>query len=331
MKNILGLTLRAIGLWATALSLFSAGALHAQSFPSRPVRIIVAQAAGGLVDILARGYSTELGRLWGQPVLVENRPGANTMIGAEAAAKAAPDGHTLLLTNSATITINQFLYKKLPYDPERDFALLYNIAYSAFIVLVNPSLPVNSFREFIEFAKRRPGEISYGSFGLGSSSHLETEALSARTGIKMTHIPYKGVADVLPALVRGDIQMALSGIPPAVPLLKAGRIRVLAFTAANRDPSLPDVPTAGESGYPDLNLAGWFGFVAPAATPQPILDKISADLAQISNRRDFKEKTITRVGLAPLLQGPKQFAEFVREERVRYSLLIRNLNLSLDN
>ena len=263
MKNILRLALRAIGVWATALSLFSAGGLHAQSFPSQPVRIIVAQAAGGLVDILARGYATELNRLWDQPVIVENRPGANTIIGAEAAARSAPDGHTLLLSNSATISINQFLYKKLPYDPERDFALLYNIASSAYIIVVNPSLPVNSLREFIELAKRKPGEIAYGSFGLGSSSHLETEYLSARTGIRMTHIPYKGVADVLPALARGDVQMALAGIQPAIPLLKAGKIRVLALTASVRDPLAPDVPTAAESGYPGLNLAGWFGFVAP--------------------------------------------------------------------
>ena len=330
MKKILRLGLSTIGAWAAALSLFLAGGLHAQSFPSRPVRIVVPQSAGGLVDILARGYATELSRLWDQPVIVENRAGANTIIGTEAAAKSAPDGYTLLLANSAAISINPFLYKKLPYDPERDFALLYNIASSAFIIVVTPSLPVNSLREFIELAKLKPGEITYGSFGMGSASHIETESLSARTGIRMTHIPYKGIAEVLPALARGDVQMALSGIPPAIPLVKGGRIRVLALTASGRDPALPDVPTAAESGYPGLNLAGWFGFVAPAATPRAILDKISADLAQISNRRDFKERTITRVGLEPLLQPPERFAEFVREERARYSQMIKDLNLNLD-
>ena len=330
MKKILGFALGTMGAWAAAVSLFAAGELHAQSFPSQPVRIIVPQSAGGLVDILARSYAAELGKLWGQQVIVENRAGANTIIGAEAAAKSAPDGHTLLLANPAAISINPFLYKTLPYDPERDFALLFNIAYSAFLIVVNPSLPVTSLREFVELAARKPGGIAYGSFGIGSASHIETESLSARTGIRMTHIPYKGIADVLPALVRGDVQMALAGIPPSLPVLKAGRIRALAITATARDPSLPDVPTSGESGYPGLTLGGWFGFVAPAATPRPILDKIAADLGQISNRQEFKERTITRVGLEPLLQPPEQFAEFVREERARYSKLIKDLSLKLD-
>jgi len=330
MKRFREFALATLGAWVAALSLFATGELHAQSFPSRPVRIIVPQLAGGLVDILARGYATELGKLWGQQVIVENRAGANAIIGTDAAAKSAPDGYTLLLANPAAISINPFLYKTLPYDPERDFALLFNIAYSAFIIVVNPSLPVNSLREFVELAGRKPGEIAYGSFGLGSASHIETESLSARTGIRMTHIPYKGIADVLPALVRGDVQMALAGIPPSLPLLKAGRIRALAIMANGRDSSLPDVPTAGESGYPGLTLGGWFGFVAPAATPRPILDKIAADLAQISNRQDFMERTITRVGLEPLLQPPEQFTKFVREERARYSQLIKNLNLKLD-
>jgi len=330
MNRFLYFTRYVLAAFGAGLSLFAAGDVHAQSFPSQPVRIIVPQSAGGLVDILARGYATELAKLWGQQVIVENRAGANTIIGTEAAARAAPDGYTLLLANPAAISINPFLYKTLPYDPERDFALLYNIAYSAFIIIVNPSLPANSLREFVELAGRKSSGTAYGSFGLGSASHIETESLSARTGITMTHIPYKGIADVLPALVRGDVQMALAGIPPSLPLLKAGRIRAIAIMANSRDPALPDLPTAGESGFPGMTLGGWFGFVAPAATPRPILDKISSDLAQISNRPDFKERTITRVGLEPLLQPPEQFTEFVREERARYSLLIKNLNLRLD-
>ena len=327
MKVFPGLALFAA---ITVLSLLIAGEPAAQTFPSQPARIIVPQSAGGLVDILARAYSAELGKLWGQPVIVENRPGANTIIGTDAAAKSAPDGYTLLLANPASISINQFLYKKLPYDPERDFAPIYNIAYSAFILVVNPSLPANSLQEFVALAKAKPGEIAYGSFGIGSASHIETESLSARTGISLTHIPYKGIAEVLPALARGDVQVALAGIPPSLPLLRQGRIRPLAITASRRDRSLPEVPTSVEAGYPGLILGGWFGMVAPAATPRAVIDRIAADMAQISNRQDFREKTITRVGLEPLLQGPEQFAEFIREERARYSQLIRNLNLKLD-
>ena len=327
MKVFPGLALFAA---ITVLSLLIAGEPAAQTFPSQPARIIVPQSAGGLVDILARAYSAELGKLWGQPVIVENRPGANTIIGTDAAAKSAPDGYTLLLANPASISINQFLYKKLPYDPERDFAPIYNIAYSAFILVVNPSLPANSLQEFVALAKAKPGEIAYGSFGIGSASHIETESLSARTGISLTHIPYKGIAEVLPALARGDVQVALAGIPPSLPLLRQSRIRPLAITASRRDRSLPEVPTSGEAGYPGLILGGWFGMVAPAATPRAVIDRIAADMAQISNRQDFREKTITRVGLEPLLQGPEQFAEFIREERARYSQLIRNLNLKLD-
>lgn len=326
MKKILGLALVAIA----AASFLRPGDLSAQPFPSQPVRIIVPQTAGGLVDILARAIAQEIGKLWAQPVIVENRAGANTIIGAEAAAKSPPDGHTLLLANPASISINQFMYRKLPYDPERDFAPIFHIAYSAFLVVVNPSLPANTLQEFVALAKRKPGEIAYGSFGVGSASHIETESLSARTGIKMTHVPYKGVADVLPALARGDVQMALAGIPPSLPLLRQGRIRALAVTAYGRDPALPDVPTAGESGFPGLILGGWFGVVAPAATPRAVIDKIAADLAQIFSNQEFRQRTITRVGLEPLLNGPQPFAEFIREERARYSQLIKNLNLKLD-
>jgi len=318
------------GMLAAGVALGTAGPARAESFPSKPVRIIVPQSAGGVVDVLARSIAQELTKLWGQTVIVDNRPGANTIIGSDLAAKAPADGYTLLLANSASVAINQFLYKKLPYDPDRDFTPIFGLASSAYIVVTSTSLPVNTLHDFIELAKKKPGEITYGSFGLGSSSHIETEVLMASTGIRMTHAPYKGIAEVLPALVRGEIQMALSGIPPAIPLIQGKRIKVLASTTAKRDPALPDVPTAAEAGYPGLMLAGWFGVVAPAGTPTPIVNKIAADLAKIYERKDMREGTLTRVGLEPLLQSPAEFQKFIKEEEQRYSSVIQKLDVHLD-
>ena len=326
----------ALGVRALVLAMFVAGTLLratpalSQTFPSRPVRIIVPVTAGGLSDILTRAYAQELSQLWGQQVLVENRPGANTILAAEATAKAAPDGHTLMLSTPPAISINQFLFKKLPYDPERDLAPVFIIAYAPPLFIVGASVPVNTLQEFIALAKSKPGELAYGSFGMGSVAQIDIEILSAKAGIRMNHIPYKGIADVLPALTSGLIQFGYAGIPPALPLIRQGRIKALAVAAPRRIAVLPDVPTLDEAGLPGLDLRGWFGIVAPSATPRPVIDRIATDMAQVSARPGFSEKAITGVGLEPMLLMPEAFAEFVKKERTRNSEVIRSLKLSLD-
>lgn len=320
----------AVAAFAAAIGLLGAGELSAQAYPSKPVRILVPLTAGGLVDILARAMAQELTRFWGQQVVVENRPGANTIVASEVLAKAAPDGYTMMLANPAAISINQFLFKKLSYDPERDFAPVFNVAYAPTIIVVTPSFPANTLREFVALAKAKPGELAYGSFGIGSAAHIDIESFSAVAGVKMNHVPYKGVADVLPAVASGQIQIGFSGIPPATGLVKQGRLKPLAINAPNRSPILPDVPTLAEAGFPGLKLGGWFGLIVPAATPRPTIEKIAADLGEIFRQPDVLRRITTGVGLEPLLQGPDQFAEFVREERVRYSRLVKTLNLSLD-
>lgn len=329
MKKRLATAL-AMAICVSALALPGATRSHAQAFPSKPVRIIVPVTAGGLSDLLCRAYAQELAKLWGQQVIVENRPGANTIIAAEATAKSAPDGHTLMLSTPPAVSINQFLFRKLPYDPERDLVPVYNIAYAPPLFIVGAGVPANTLQEFVALAKARPGDLAYGSFGVGSVAQIDIELLSARAGMRLNHIPYKGIADVLPALAGGLIQFGYAGIPPVLPLLRQGRIRALAVGAPRRVALLPDVPTLDEAGFPGLDLRGWFGIVAPAGTPRVVIDKIAADMAQISARPEFRDKAITGVGLEPMFQAPDQFAEFLKAERVRNAEIIRTLKLSLD-
>ncbi len=320
----------AIAACLAAAALLYVDGSSAQTFPSRPARIIVPVTAGGLSDLLARQIAQELAKLWGQQVIVENRPGANTILAAEATAKAAPDGYTLMLTTPPAVSINQFLFRKLPYDPERDLAPVYNIAYAPPVFIVGAGVPVTTLQEFVALAKSKPGELAYGSFGMGSVAQIDIEILSARAGMRMNHIPYKGIADVLPALVSGLIQFGYAGIPPVLALIRQGRIKALAVGAPRRIALLPDVPTMDEAGFPGLDLRGWFGIVAPAATPRSIIDKIATDLAQICGRPEFRDKSITGVGLEPMPQSPGQFAEFLKAERARNAQIIRSLNLALD-
>ena len=320
----------AIAACVAAAALLYVAVSSAQTFPSRPVRIIVPVTAGGLSDLLARQTAQELAKLWGQQVIVENRPGSNTILAAETTAKAAPDGHTLMLTTPPAVSINQFLFRKLPYDPERDLAPVFNIAYAPPVFIVGAGVPVTTLQEFVALAKSKPGELAYGSFGIGSVAQIDIEVLSARAGMRMNHIPYKGIADVLPALVSGLIQFGYAGIPPVLGLIRQGRIKALAVGAPRRVALLPGVPTLDEAGFPGLDLRGWFGIVAPAATPRSIIDKIASDLAQITGRPEFRDKSITGVGLEPMLQSPDQFAEFLKQERARNAQVIRTLNLTLD-
>ena len=303
---------------------------YAQNYPVKPVRIIVPFPAGGLTDVLGRGIANELTKMWSQQVIVENRAGANTIIAAELVAKAPPDGHTLLLANDPTLSLNQYMYSKLPYDPVRDFTPVINIVQSVTVLVVTPSLPANNLQELIAMAKARPGELTYGTFGYGSSVHLDTVELSIMAGIKLNHIPFKGIADVLPAVMSGQVNMGLSAVAPALGHIRSGRLRALAYAGTQRSKVLPNVPTYAEAGMPGFLTHGWFGFVVPAGTPRPVIDKIAADTSKVITTREFDEKFVTGVGLELLNQGPAEYAEFLVKDRAQYAKRVKEVNVKLD-
>jgi tripartite-type tricarboxylate transporter receptor subunit TctC len=313
---------------ALILSL-AASVTAAQPWPTKPVKLIVPYPAGGLTDVLARGLSAEIVKVWGQSLIVENRPGASQMIGAEALAKSAPDGYTLAMLDKTPLAINPYLFSKLPYDPVKDFAPVINMVQTSQVLVAHPALQANNLAQLIELARSRPGGINYGTFGAGSITHLDTEAFAAAAGIKLTHIPYKGIAEVLPAVASGQIQIALSGIPPMLPLQRQGRVKVLGAMTPQRVPVLPDVPTFAESGY-QLVSTSWFALFAPAGTPRPVIDKIAADVGRVISQKDFDERFVTGVGLELLNHGPDQLAATVAADRVKYQAYVKAVNVKLD-
>ncbi len=315
-----------------ALSLalaLTTGIAQSQSFPARPVKLIVATTAGGLTDTITRAIAAELTRAWGQPALVENRPGASTIVAAAYTAKAPADGYTILMANDPTLSSNQYLYSKLPYDPVKDFAPVINVYEAITLLAVKADYPAKTLQQFISMAKAKPGAINYASFGPGSKTHLDTEALAQQTGVKLTHIPYRGIAEVLTALVGGQIEVAFSGIPPIIPYIRGGQLRALAIAGPTRFAGLPEVPTFAEAGV-NFESRSWFGLVVPAATPRPVIDKIAADVSKIIVRPDFTEKYITSVGLSVLNQGPEQFAKFLESDRADYAKRVKLVNVKLD-
>ncbi len=323
------LTSRARRVLAALAMMLAPALVSAQTYPSKPVRLIIPVTAGGLTDVLGRAVAQELSKSWGQPVLVENRPGASHIIATEFVTKSAPDGHTILMTDRA-MTANPFLYRKLPYDATRDLVPVANLVNITLLLVTSPEFPANSLQEVVALARAKPGTINYGSFGKGTVTHVDMEAFAAQLGIKFTHIPYKGIADVLPALVSNQIQIALAGIPPALPLIKQGRIKALAIAGPQRSPLLPDVPTAAEAGLPALQSQSWTGFLVPAATPQTVVTKIAEDVGRIVNAPEFREKYITGVGLEPLYLTPERFADFLKSERASFGARVKNLDVQLD-
>ena len=308
----------------------SAGIANAQGYPNKPVRIIVPFPAGGLTDVFTRGLAQELTKLWGQQVIVENRPGANTIIAAEATAKSAPDGYTMLMANDPTLSSNQYLYTKLPYDPVRDLAPVVNLIAVPSVLVANPSVPANTLQELIALAKQKPGEVTYGTFGPGSKTHIDTEGFSALTGIKLNHVPYKGIADVVPALISGQIQIALSGVSPVLPHLRSGKLKAIAMADSRRSPVLPDVPTFAEGGVPGFESRSGFGLAVPAGTPRPVIDRIAADVGRVVLMAEFRERFITGVGLEPMLLMTDQFADFLKADRATYAARVKNISVKLD-
>jgi tripartite-type tricarboxylate transporter receptor subunit TctC len=299
----------------------------AQQFPTRPVTFVVPVAAGGQTDVFIRRLAEELKKVWGQPVLVENKPGAATIIGAVYVARSAPDGYTILVANDPTLSSNQFMHRKLNYDPDKDFDLVLNMIDSTTILVADSSFPAKTIPQLIALAKQKPGAINYASFGAGGKTHIDTEAFALRTGTKFTHVPYRGAGPVMIALLGKQIDFALSGILSALGPLRDGRLIALGIAGEKRSPVLPNVPTFAEQGVP-FHSSAWYGLIVPAGTPRAVIDKIAHDTSAILTRPDFVEKNVYGSGFGLLNQGPEEFKEFIKKDRAEYAKRIKETGIT---
>jgi len=313
-----------------ALALVSLGltsaVTHAQvnNYPDRPVKIVVPYAPGGGVDILARMLGERLQSKWGQPVVVENKTGASTLIGAAAVAKAPPDGLTLLLTSESTITSNPFLFEKLPYDPVRGLAPISKLITLPQMVVAHPSVPASNMAELIEFAKSRPANLNYASYGSGSLPHLLFESLKVKTGARFVQVPYKGIVPAVTAVQSGEVQLTLAGVSSSLALLRAGKLKALAVGRQSRLAELPDVPTLRESGLAEVDPGeSWFGLFATGGTPTSIISKINKDVIEIGNDPVFRERFILSRGFEPVFSAPDAFVRLIQLESQQKAQLIR--------
>jgi tripartite-type tricarboxylate transporter receptor subunit TctC len=324
--------LRHAALLAASLALTAAA--HAQTptgpgqaFPSRPLRLIVPFPPGGSTDILARALAQKLGEDLGQPVVIDNRGGAGGTIGAEAASKAAPDGHTIMMGHLGTLAVAPGIYRKLGYDPVKSFAPVALMALVPSVLVVNPAvLDVKSAAELIAVARANPGKLTYGSGGLGSSSHLTTEYFKLATGTDILHVPYKGIGPMLTDLVSGQISMGLNGAPAVMPHVNAGRLRALAVSSAKRLEALPQLPTLAEAGVPGFEASGWYGIVAPAGTPRAAVERLNAEVRKIVATPELKAR-LDNEGATAAAGTPEEFGAFIVSEIDRWGAVLRKAGI----
>ena len=311
-----------------AASVLSLPAHAATAFPTKPIRIIVAYTPAGTTDILARAIGQKMSETWNQPVIIDNRAGAAGNIGTEVAARATPDGHTLLMGTAGTHGINVSLYRKLSWHPVNDFAPVSLSAMVPNIMVVNNALPVKNVREFVAHVKANPGKLSYGSPGNGSTANLSMELFKSMTGSTIVHIPYKGSAGVLTDVMGGQIAVTIDNMPPYIPQVKAGKIRALAVSTGKRSSAMPDLPTIAEAGVPGYEAGAWFGLLAPAGTPKQIVAQLSAESARILKLPDIS-KRISELGAEPVGSTPEQFAELIKTEIAKWAKVIKDANVEL--
>jgi tripartite-type tricarboxylate transporter receptor subunit TctC len=301
----------------------SAGSV--QAYPARPVRVVVPFAPGGPNDTIARLIAQKLTETWGQPLLVENRAGAGGNIGTDFVAKSAPDGYTLLSAGPGSLIINP-LMGKVPYDTERDFAPVTLMARAPNALVAHPSLPARSVKELIALARARPGAINYGSGGNGSTPHLSAALFAAMAGIELTHVPYRGTAPATADLIGGQVQIAFLGIPAVLPHFKSGKLRVLAVTGSSRSPELPTIPTVDESGVPGYEVSPWYGLLAPAGTPRPVIARLAAETTRIVRAAEMREKLAAQ-GAEAAGGTPDDYAAVIRKDAVTWARLIEHAGL----
>jgi tripartite-type tricarboxylate transporter receptor subunit TctC len=313
---------------AALFTLVAAPSVRADDYPTRPVTLVVPYTPGGSTEILARIVAQKLGERLGQAVVVEMKPGAGTVIGATAVAQAPADGYTLLMATPTPLAINVTVHKKLPYDPAKDFMPLAMVASAPFLLLVNPALPVHSVKELVAYAKANPGQLSYGSGGVGAPHHLYMELFKSMTGTQMTHVPYKGSLPALTDVVGGHIQLMFCDIPPAAGMISAGKVRVLGVSTAERVASYPDVPTVAEAGVPGFAVAGWFMIVAPAQTPAPIVDKLHKQLIAVMNEPGVKAR-IDQLSLVSLpTPSVADMQAYVKSEIARWGKIVQQAGIA---
>lgn len=310
-------------------ALCASPAAIAQAYPTKPLRLVVPYPPGGSTDQLARAVADRLGQALGQPVIVENKPGANTIIGAETVAKAPPDGYTMFVGSSASLAVNPLLYEKLPYDPKRDFAGVSLLATSPLVMVVHPSLPAKTVKEFVELAKSKPGSLNFASVGNGNPLHLAGELFKSMTGVDMTHVPYNGSAPALTALLGGQVQVMYDVVLSSQPHIKAGKLRAVALTGAKRVPILADVPTVAESGYPGYESGIWFALVVPKATSAAIVQRLNAEVNRILRQPEMKAR-FDDLALELIPSTPEEVGNFTDREQAKWSKMVKDLNIKLD-
>ncbi|OLE20060.1 MAG: ABC transporter substrate-binding protein [Betaproteobacteria bacterium 13_1_20CM_3_63_8] len=300
-----------------------------QAYPSKPIRLVVPFPAGGSLDVVARAIGQKLTEAWGQPVVIDNRPGAGGNIGADLVAKSAPDGYTILEGALSTHAVNVSLYAKMPYDPIKDFAPITLVAVTPNVLVLNASYPVNSVPELLTYARANPGKLSFGSGSNGSAGHLAGELFKTEAGVDMVHIPYKGGAPAMQALLAGDTQLMFDNLANSAAQLKAGKLKALAVTTAKRSSLMPELPTLSETGLPGFDIYTWWGFMAPAGTPKEIVAKWNAEVTRILNSPEMRA-FFAQQGAEPAPDSPEQFAALIRSEISKYAKIVKQSGAKVD-
>ena len=314
---------------AFSLALTACGGAWAQSYPAKPIRFIVPFPPGGSADILARAIGQKAGEGLGQSLVVENRPGAGTAIGAEALAKSPADGYAVMIGTVSSHAINPALNPKLTYDPVKDFTPISLVASIPFAMIVHPSVPAKSVRELISLAKSKPASLNYSSAGNGTSNHLAGELLKSMAGIDIVHIPYKGSAPALNDLVAGQVSLMFDLVLTAAPHVKSGAVRGLAVTGAKRSSALPDLPTVAESGVPGYEVSAWFGIFAPAEVPQPVVQRLNAEFVKALQQPDLRQRLASQ-GAEPLTSTPDEFSAYLRSEIAKWAKVVKDSGMKVD-
>jgi tripartite-type tricarboxylate transporter receptor subunit TctC len=325
MKKILTRIALAIGLTAMASSTFAQAATN---YPARPIKIVVPFAPGGTTDMLARLVGQRLTQSWGQPVVIENKPGAGATLGADIVAKSAPDGYTLLM-GAAHHTIAQQVYAKIPYHFDRDFAPITMVAMVPNMVVVNSEVPAKNIAEFIALAKTQPGKLNYGSAGAGTAHHLIGEMFKLRAGVDLVHVPYKGSSPAVADLLSGQVQLMFDTVTSGLPQVKAGKLRALAVTTAKRSSAMPDVPSLSETALPGFDVGTWFGLLAPAATPPAIVQKLNAEIVKIIQQPDVR-KQMLEAGSEPMGNTSQQMAAQIKAELEAFEAVVKQIKLVVE-
>ena len=325
--------LRQLGILLATINMIviacSAGIVSAQTWPTKPIKIVLGFPPGGATDILSRDFAAKLGEELRQQVIIENKPGAGGTIGADIVAKAAPDGYTLTIGTSSNHALAVSLYKKLPYDPVKDFAPITMLAVSQNVVVINPGVPANNIKELVAYAKANPGKLNFGSSGNGTISHLTGEMFNSLNGTQITHIPYKGSAFVFPDLLSGQISVMYDSTISIGSLLKSGKVKALAVTGDKRSAFLPELPTVAESGYPDFESTNWFGFFAPAATPKDILAKLNAAAVKVLAAPDLNARFALQ-GAEIVANSPSEALKMVKADIVKWAEVAKKSGAKID-